>query len=109
MQYAHGGHVVIRHEVILRIKPEIPRERIVRMLRDACALIDEIPGVESVRSGVNRAAAYRHAMIVVDLEDEIALQRFQRHPLHVRAVRLISRMTESSAVGSYLVGSEPKR
>jgi hypothetical protein len=100
---------VIRHEVILRIKPEYPRDRIDRTLHEIRALLRQIDGIASVRTGANNAAAYRHALIVVDIENEIALQRFQRHPLHMRAVRLAGRIAESTAVGSYLVGSEHTR
>jgi hypothetical protein len=45
-------------------------------------------------------------MLVVEVTDEMALHRFARHPQHTRAVQRVSRMAESSAVGSYLVGSE---
>ncbi len=100
---------MIRHEVILRIRPEITRDRIDRTLREIRILIRQIEGVEGVRTGANKASTYRHAMIVVDLADETALVRFQRHPLHARAVRVIARMAESTAVGSYLVGSEQSR
>lgn len=97
---------MIRHEVILRIKPGVPREMIDGALRDICTLIKQIQGVESVRSGANNSSAYRHAMLVVDLKDEIALHRFQRHPLHARAIRVATRMAESTAVGSYIVSPE---
>lgn len=97
---------MIRHEVILRIRPEINREIIENTLRDITRLIRDIPGVEQVRYGINNAPAYRHALLAVDLTDELALHRFGRHPQHARAVRLIGRMAESSAVGSYLIGSE---
>jgi hypothetical protein len=97
---------VIRHEVIVRVRPEVARESIDRTLREVSQLLREIQGVASVRSGANDASAYRHALIVVDLADEVALHRFQRHPLHTRAVRLVGRMAESTAVGSYVVSSE---
>ena len=100
---------MIRHEVILRIKPDYPRDRIDRTLREIRTLICQIEGIESVRMGVNNAAAYRHALIVVAIESEIALHRFQRHPLHARAVRLAARMAESTAAASYPVGSEHPR
>jgi Stress responsive A/B Barrel Domain len=100
---------VIRHEVILRIRPDVPRERIDQTLHEVCGYLAEIPGVERVRSGANNAAAYRHALVAVDLRDELALHRFQRHMLHMRAVRLIGRLAESTAVGSYPVSSEPRR
>jgi hypothetical protein len=90
----------------MRIKPHIPRERVLQAMREVSDLLTEIRGVERVRFGVNRAEAYRHAMVVVDLVDEAALHRFQRHPLHVRAVHIVARFAEASAVGSYLVGSE---
>jgi hypothetical protein len=97
---------MIRHEVILRIKPEITREVIDRTLGEVRELLMSISGVERVLYGVNNAPAYRHAMLVVEVLDETALQRFTRHPQHRRAVLQVSRMAESSAVGSYLVGSE---
>ena len=97
---------MIRHEVILRIKPGIAQEIIERTLTEVKHLLMEIPGVESVRYGVNRAPAYRHALLVVDLSSEQALHRFGRHPAHARAVRLVNRLAESTAVGSYPAGSE---
>lgn len=97
---------MIRHEVILRIKPGISREIIDRTLRDVHDLLREIPGVERVRYGVNNAPAYRHALVVVDLTDEDALRRMARHPQHGRAVRACGRLAESTAVGSYAVGFE---
>jgi hypothetical protein len=97
---------MIRHEVILRIKPEITREVIDRTLGEVRELLMSISGVERVLYGVNNAPAYRHAMLVVEVSDEMVLHRFTRHPQHRRAVQQVSRMAESSAVGSYLVGSE---
>lgn len=97
---------MIRHEVILRIKPEISREVVDRTLGEVRELLLSIAGVERVLYGVNNAPAYRHAMLVVEVTDEMALHRFARHPQHTRAVQRVSRMAESSAVGSYLVGSE---
>lgn len=97
---------MIRHEVIIRVKPDLSREVIDRTLRESYDLLRELPGVERVRYGVNNAPAYRHAMLVVELTDEQALHRFGRHPQHARAVRLINRLAESSSVGSFLVRPE---
>jgi hypothetical protein len=101
-----GSRIMIRHEVIIRVKPDLNREVIDRTLRESYDLLRELPGVERVRYGVNNAASYRHAMLVIDLTDEQALHRFGRHPQHARAVRLINRLAESSSVGSFLVRSE---
>jgi hypothetical protein len=100
---------MIRHEVILRIRPEVNREIIERTLREVVELFQGIPGVERVRYGVSNAASYRHALLAIDLTNELALHRFGRHPQHARAVRLIGRLAESSAVGSYLVTSDRKQ
>ena len=100
---------MIRHEIILRIPPEINREIIESTMQEVCQLLDGIPGVERVRYGVNHAAAYRHAMLAVDVVDERALHRFSLHPWHARAARLIAPLAESSAVGSYLISSERRR
>jgi hypothetical protein len=97
---------MIRHEVILRVKTGVSREVIDRNLREVRDLLVAIPEVERVRYGVNNAPAYRHALLVVDLPSEEALQRFGRHPQHARAVRLVNNLAESTAVGSYLVTSE---
>ncbi|HKS71330.1 MAG TPA: Dabb family protein [Ktedonobacterales bacterium] len=97
---------MIRHEVILRVKQGARREAVERALREVYDLLRTIPGVEQVRFGINAAPAYRHAMLVVDLPDEDALVRFGRHPQHARAIQMLTRLAESTAVGSYLVGSE---
>jgi hypothetical protein len=97
---------MMRHEVILRISPDISREVIERTLREVIDLFQSIPGVERVRYGVSKAPNYRHAMLAVDLASELDLHRFGRHPQHTRALRLIGQLAESSAIGSYLVGSE---
>ena len=100
---------MIRHDVILRIKPGVNREVIDRTLRDVRDLLVEIPGVERVRYGVNNSPAYRHALIAVELPDEETLHRFGRHPLHARAVRFLNRLADSTAVGSYVVPSQRRR
>lgn len=97
---------MIRHEVILRVKQGARRDAIAQALREVYDLLRTIPGVEQVRYGINSTPAYRHAMLVVDLPDEEALVRFGRHPQHARAVHVLTRLAESTAVGSYLVGSE---
>lgn len=97
---------MIRHDVILRIKPGVSREAIEKTLRDVRDLLIEIPGVEQVRFGINNTPAYRHALIAVDLPDEEALHRFGRHPLHARSVRFLNRLADSTAVGSYVVPSQ---
>lgn len=96
---------MIRHEVIIRIKPDTNREIIEGVLQEARDLLHEIPGVERVRYGVNNAPTYRHAMLVIELTDEPTFHRFTRHPQHARVVRLLNRLAESSCVGSFLVRS----
>ena len=100
---------MIRHEVILRIRPEISHETIERTLHEVIELFQGIPGVERVRYGVSQNPNYRHAMLVVDLANELMLHRFGRHAQYQRAARLIARLAESSTVGSYLVGSEHRQ
>jgi hypothetical protein len=92
---------MIKHEVILRIRPDVRREIVDQMLGEVYRLLKDIPGVEQVRYGTNNAPAYRHALIVVDLKDEDALNDMGRHPHHSKAVRLVNRLAESTAVGSY--------
>lgn len=100
---------MIRYEVIVRIKPGVPRASIDQALAHVRQLIGDIAGVERIRTGANNTPDYRHAMVVIDLQDEMAIQRMQRHPLHTRAVRTLGRLAESTAVGSYLVTSDHQR
>jgi hypothetical protein len=99
---------MIRHEIILRLRSDTNREVIDRTLTDVKELLAGIPGVTETRFGVNNAPAYRHALLVVYVENERALQRFSRHPLHARAVRLLSRLTEAYAIASMPVGVQQK-
>ena len=91
---------MIRHELILRLRSDTNREVIDRTLNDVKELLAGIPGVTEVRFGVNNAPAYRHALFAIYVENERALQRFSRHPLHARAVRLLGRLTEAYAIAS---------
>ncbi|HEY7832886.1 MAG TPA: Dabb family protein [Ktedonobacterales bacterium] len=100
---------MIRHEVIIRVKPGVSRERIDQALRQARDLAAAIPGIERVRTGANNAPEYRHAMVVFELRDEMALHRMRRHPAHARAVRAMALLAESTAVGSYLITSDKAR
>ena len=97
---------MIRHDIILRAKSGVSREVIESTLRDIRRLVVGIPGVERVRYGINNAPAYRHALIAIDLADEMALHRFSRHPQSARALRLVNRLAESTAVGSSVESSE---
>jgi hypothetical protein len=97
---------MIRHDIILRVKPGVSREVIESTLRDIRRLVVGIPGVERVRHGINNAPDYRHALIAIDLADEIALHRFSRHPQSARALRMVNRLAESTAVGSSVESSE---
>jgi hypothetical protein len=97
---------MIRHEVILRMKAEITREMIDRTLGEVREQILNIEGVERVLFGVNNALAYRHVMFVVEVADTETLDRFSHGQPYAKAIRKLTRMAESSAVGSYLVGSK---
>ena len=99
---------MIRHEIILRLRSETNREVIDRTLTDVKELLAGIPGVDEIRYGVNNAPSYRHALIVIYVEHERALQRFSRHPLHARAVRLLGRLTEAYAIASVPAAVQPK-
>ncbi len=99
---------MIRHDIIMRVKPGVSREQIESALRDVRGLVAEIPGVERVRYGVNNAPAYRHALVAIELTDENALHRFTRNQQTARALRIVNRLAESTAVGSYAVEPEPR-
>src|SRR6185437_14533633 len=101
-----SARFMIRHEVIVRVRSEVSGETVEQTALDAARLLGEVPGVERVRYGYSKSPANRHMMFVVDLIDEAALQRMPRHASHARAVRIVGRLADLTAVGSYLVGSE---
>ncbi|HEX9068234.1 MAG TPA: Dabb family protein [Ktedonobacterales bacterium] len=100
---------MVRHEVIIRFRPEINEEVSERVIMEVVTLLKDIPGVVSVRYGTNQTPDYRHLMLEVLVPSESALQRFGRHPLHVRALRLLSRITATSVVSNVEVGTEHRR
>lgn len=74
---------MIRHIVLFRVNEGTPKE----LLQDACkrleALVDVIPGLLSLKAGVDIGIEGNFDLgLVAELEDRAALERFVADPAH---------------------------
>lgn len=86
----------ICHVVLLKQRPEVPRERIQAFLQACADLRGKIPGMIRLSAGaqdsgiypgyVARDRGFSHA-IVVDLESPSALEEYSGHELHRELVQ----------------------
>lgn len=94
---------VIRHEVIMKIKPEFIGRA--AEVNEALAQITrygkEIPEVIDIST--SRAAYGESAMLIVVVEDEAALDRYNEHPAHDKMVQLANEISEDFFVSDYMV------
>jgi hypothetical protein len=76
---------VIQHIVLLRWKPGTTEEQVFQAFGEARSLPNEIPGVQRLTIGRNRAESdhgFTHALIV-NVVDEKALRRYLEHPARI--------------------------
>ena len=79
---------MIEHIVLFKAKPDAPPEALEAMLKALAALKNTIPGLLQISTGVNfsaRAQGYTHGL-VVRFPDRAALDAYQVHPAHQKAV-----------------------
>jgi Stress responsive A/B Barrel Domain len=77
---------MIQHIVLVKWKPGVEEQQVLRAFERAQHLPDEIAGVQSIVIGRNRGDqehGFTHALIV-RLDDEQALGRYLDHPLRKR-------------------------
>ena len=83
---------MICHIVLIRLKPEITPERTRAFIEEASAVLGPIPGVKNLRvgSGLGVKADVSHPVaLVMDFDDDDALEAYQVHPEHRRFVEEI--------------------
>jgi len=83
---------MICHVVLIRLKPEISPADTAAFIARAKETLAPIPGVRNLRVGeglgVKAERSYPIAL-VMDFDDEVALEGYQVHPEHQRFVREI--------------------
>jgi hypothetical protein len=79
---------MIRHIVLLKVRPEVTDAEISAIFADLTAIRDKLPGVLALHSGRSESPekierGYLHGF-TVDFTDWAALQAYQDHPDHKR-------------------------
>ncbi len=79
---------MIRHIVLLKVRPEVTEAEIAAIFADLAALRDRLPGVLAIHSGRSESPekierGYLHGF-TVDFADWAALAAYQDHPDHRR-------------------------
>ena len=72
------------HVVLLSAKSHIPEERVNGMLQALRDIRSHVPGLLDVKCGKNKHAdshRFPYCIVVIG-EDEAAIERYRRHPLH---------------------------
>jgi hypothetical protein len=84
---------MIHHVVLIRLKTGLGEDAGAELLEQARKLLAPIPGVQNLRlgRGLGRKAEvdFPYALLM-DFEDEAALQSYQVHPDHLRFVREVA-------------------
>lgn len=83
---------MISHIVLIRLKDNVSDQEAGSFLRTAKELLGEIPGVRNLRVGRGigvKADASHPFALVMDFDDDAALDAYQVHPDHQRFVKEI--------------------
>jgi len=77
---------MIKHIVVMTVRPGIPEPQVEAMLAALNRLPVEVPGVKNWSLGKNFCADYpdNHYAIVCEFEDVAALELYLHHPYHNR-------------------------
>ncbi|OPY33038.1 MAG: Stress responsive A/B Barrel Domain protein [Methanomassiliicoccales archaeon PtaU1.Bin124] len=95
---------MIRHVVMWRLKNHAEghsRAENAALMNDMLlALSSKVPEIRNLQVGfdVLRGEGSYDLVLMVDLDDLKALERYQRHPDHVKVAEFVSKVRESRAV-----------
>jgi hypothetical protein len=82
-----------RHYILWQFNEETSAEQIDEAMRHVAALKDAVPGVISIRNGLNqapRSGGYTHFSEML-FDDEAAHQAYNSHPAHVECANTYTR------------------
>jgi len=94
---------MIKHVVLIKVKPGTPRQRIDAMVAGYNSMKGKIPELLSWSMGENvrTDGEYTHAMVAV-LQDVDSVKRYASHPLHEQVARELGRpIFETRAIADY--------
>jgi len=81
---------MICHLVLIRLKGEVSPEDTDAFMAEARRILEPIPGVRNLRVGTGlgvKAEVSHPVALVMEFDDEAALEGYQVHPEHQRFVR----------------------
>ncbi len=84
---------MIAHVVLFRLRPELSPEEVAAFVAQAREVLGPIPGVKNLRVGAGlgvKAEVDHPVALLMEFEDEDALQGYQVHPEHQRFVHEIA-------------------
>lgn len=97
---------MICHLVLIRLKPEISENDAKAFMAEAGRILGPIPGVMNLRvgRGLGVKAEVAHPIaLIMEFEDEAALEGYQVHPEHQRFVRdVVGPIQDDKQVYDYL-------
>lgn len=95
---------MICHVVLVRLRDGLGQEREDRFLAEAREVLGPIPGVRDLRVGRNLRSGSGHPFaLVMDFDDEAALEAYQVHPEHQRfLVEIIGPLIADKLVLDYM-------
>lgn len=94
---------MIRHEVLIKLRPDVPGDEVERALRALRALALSIPGVVRCRHACSRGPGSRHALLVVELASRRDLADYLAHPAHSAMMRRARPLIQDVSVVDYEV------
>ena len=83
---------MLHHFVLLRLKADLTPQQTDAFINEAREVLGPIPGVQNLRvgSGLGVKSERSHPIaLIMDFEDEAALEAYQVHPQHQRFVKEI--------------------
>ncbi len=95
---------MICHLVLIRLRNDVNSEQATSLLGQAQQILNPIPGVQNFRAGKALKPDYPHPLsLVMEFEDEAALQAYQVHPEHRRFVdEVLGPILDDKQVYDYL-------
>jgi hypothetical protein len=93
----------IRHELVIRFRDGSTDVEIDRIIYLVKRMALKLPEVREIAFNRNHAAGYSQAIMMVTLDDEVALERFTAHPVYDSILRFVAPMIEDISADDYVV------
>lgn len=94
---------MIRHEVLIKLRRDVPQDEVEQTLRALRELALSVPGVVRCRYACSKGSGSRHALFVVELANKRDLGNYLAHPTHATMVRRAGALIQDISVVDYEV------